>query len=187
MIGATFNCRGVGKKGMITFLSDFISEQDVDFLELQEAIKKDYSPAFFMKINPHGSFASKWISSIDRSCGILGGFRLSRFSISDTSVGKFFIKVTLMDLKLNLRWCLVIVCGAAQICDKEYFLTGLSMICNDRRLPLLVGGDFNIHIFSSGKNERLRCNRWSDMFNSIINTYALRKNKLIWWLINLVK
>jgi hypothetical protein len=52
MIGATLNCRGVGKKDMSRVLSDFISEQDVDFLGLQETIKKDYSPAFFRTIDP---------------------------------------------------------------------------------------------------------------------------------------
>jgi hypothetical protein len=123
MIGVSLNCRGVGKKGMSSFLSDFIREQDVDFLGLHETIKKNYSPAFFRTIDPQGQFDWKWISSIGRSGGILGGFRLSRFSIIDTVVGKFFIKVTLHDLKLCLNWVFVIVYGAAQLNDKEDFLT----------------------------------------------------------------
>jgi hypothetical protein len=49
------------------------------------------------------------------------------------------------------------------------------MVCNDQRLPLLIGGDFNILRFSSEKNKGMRNNRWSDMFNAIINTYALRE------------
>jgi hypothetical protein len=107
----------------------------------------------------------KWISSIGRSGGILGGFRLSRFSICDTIVGKFFIKVTLMDLKLCLKWCLVIVYGAAQACDKEDILIELGMVCRDQSIPLLVGGDFNLLRFSSKKNKKMRGKRWSDMFN----------------------
>jgi hypothetical protein len=46
MIEATLNCRGVGKKGMSVFLSDLLREQDVDFIGLQETIKKYYSPSF---------------------------------------------------------------------------------------------------------------------------------------------
>jgi hypothetical protein len=46
MIGASLNCRGVGKKGMSVFLSDLLREQDVDFIGLQETIKKYYSPSF---------------------------------------------------------------------------------------------------------------------------------------------
>jgi exonuclease III len=175
MIGATLNCRGVGKKGMSCFLADFIKEQDVDFIGLQETIKKDFSPAFFRTIDPQGLFDWKWIGSIGRSGGILGGFRLSRFSITDTVVGKFFIKVSLLDLKLNLKWCLVIVYGAAQVCDKDDFLTELGMFYSDQRFPLLIGGDFNIIRFSYEKNKGMRNNRWSDMFNAIINTYALRE------------
>jgi hypothetical protein len=156
-------------------LSDFIKYQDVDFLGLQETIKKDFSPAFFRTIEPHGLFAWKWISSIGRSGGILGGFRLSGFSLTDTMVGRFFLEVTLMDLKLSLNWCLVIVYGDVQLCDKEDFLIELGMVCSDLRLPLLIGGDFNILRFSSEKNKIMRSNRWTYMFNSIINTYALRE------------
>jgi hypothetical protein len=67
------------------------------------------------------------------------------------------------------------VYGAAQLCDKDDFLTELGMVCSDQRLPLLIGGDFNILRFSSEKNKRMRCNRWTNMLNSIIITYALRE------------
>jgi hypothetical protein len=49
MIGASVNCRGVGKKGMSVFLQDLIKNQGLDLVALQEIIKKDYSPAFFQK------------------------------------------------------------------------------------------------------------------------------------------
>jgi hypothetical protein len=49
MIGASVNCRGVGKKVMRVFLQDLIKNQGMDFVALQETIKKDYSPAFFQK------------------------------------------------------------------------------------------------------------------------------------------
>jgi hypothetical protein len=57
----------VGKKGMGIFLADLIKDQQLDFIRLQETIKKDYSPAFFRKIDSHGNFAWKWINSIGRS------------------------------------------------------------------------------------------------------------------------
>jgi hypothetical protein len=69
----------------------------------------------------------------------------------------------------------VIVYGDVQLCDKEDFLIELGMVCSDLRLPLLIGGDFNILRFSSEKNTIMRSNRWTYMFNSIINTYALRE------------
>jgi hypothetical protein len=123
----------------------------IDFVGLQETIKKDYSPSFFRRFDPHGLFDWRWLPAVGRSGGILGGFRLSRFDIQNTSMGKFHIKVTLLDLKLQLKWNLVIVYGAAQLEDKEEFLTELGTVCNEQSLPLLVGGDFNIIRFSSEK------------------------------------
>jgi hypothetical protein len=79
------------------------------------------------------------VASVGRAGGILGGFRYSRFDVCETVINRFFIKVTLMDMKIQKKWCLVIVYGAAQEEDKEDFLTELGNICRDQRLPLLVG------------------------------------------------
>jgi hypothetical protein len=55
MIGASMNCTGVGKKGMSVFLTDFIREQQLDFIGLQETIKKTilkiYSGRLILRIN----------------------------------------------------------------------------------------------------------------------------------------
>jgi hypothetical protein len=56
-----------------------------------------------------------------------------------------------MDLKLQLKWNLVIVYGQAQLEDKEEFLAELGNVCSDQEFPLLIGGDFNIIRFSSEK------------------------------------
>jgi hypothetical protein len=151
MIGATLNCRGVGKRGMSVFLSDLLREQEIDFVGLQETIKKDYSTSFFRRFDPYSLFEWRWLPSVGRSGGILGGFRSSRFDVCDTTMGKFHIKVNLLDLKLQLKWNLVIVYGAAQLEDKEDFLAELGNVCSDQSLPLLVGGDFKIIRFSSEK------------------------------------
>jgi hypothetical protein len=40
---------------------------------------------------------------------------------------------------------------------------------------MLIGGNFNILIFSSEKNKNIRRSKWSSLFNAIINTYELRE------------
>jgi exonuclease III len=112
---------------------------------------------------------------VGRSGGILGGFRNSRFDILDTVLGRFYIRVTLQDLKIQRKWKLVLVYGAAQEADKEEFLRELGDICCNQRLPMLIGGDFNILRFPSDKNKTMRKNKWTDLFNAIINTYELRE------------
>jgi hypothetical protein len=175
MIGASLNCRGVGKKGMSTFLQEFIREQSLDFIGLHETIKKDYSQALFRRIDPLNQFCWKWSASIGRSGGILGGFRFSRFTVCSAVTSRFFIKVTLMDLKIQQKWCLVIVYGAAQDDEKDDFLTDLGDICSDQSLPLLIGGDFNLLRGANEKNKALKPSRWNDMFNYIINTCEMRE------------
>jgi hypothetical protein len=93
MIGASMNCRGVGKKGMRIFLSDLIKEKQLDFIALQETIKKDYSTTSFRRIDHVNQFSWKWIPSMGRSGGILGGFKVSRFDILDTVLGRNLVLV----------------------------------------------------------------------------------------------
>ena len=56
MIGLLWNCRGAGKKGMSICLTDIIYANDVDFIGLQETMKKSYNPSYFRKLDPEGKF-----------------------------------------------------------------------------------------------------------------------------------
>lgn len=67
------------------------------------------------------------------------------------------------------------VYGAAQIEHKEEFLTELSQVCQDSSYPILVGGDFNIIRRETEKNKEDGYNRWSFLFNAIIEQAGLRE------------
>jgi hypothetical protein len=54
------------------------------------------------------------------------------------------VKFRLRDRKSDFKWVLVAVYGAAQPEFKESFLTELVQSCSDEKLPLCIGGDFNI-------------------------------------------
>jgi hypothetical protein len=64
MIGDSLNCRGVCKKDMSAFLQDLIKNQMLDFVALQETVKKYYSHSFFKRINPFDQFRWKWSPSV---------------------------------------------------------------------------------------------------------------------------
>src|SRR3954468_18162458 len=72
-------------------------------------------------------------------------------------------------------WALVAVYGAAQPELKAEFLADLVRICGDERLPILVGGDFNIITRREEKNNDNFDERWSFMFNMIIESLDLRE------------
>jgi hypothetical protein len=51
----------------------------------------------------------------------------------------------------------------------------LGKICCDQSFPLLIGGDFNLIISAADKNKNFIRNKWSGVFNQIINSYELRE------------
>ena len=75
MRGLIWNCRGVGKKGMATCLSDMISDHSLDFIGLQETMKEHFTPKCIRRIDPFGLFHWEWIPSVGKSGGILSGVR----------------------------------------------------------------------------------------------------------------
>jgi hypothetical protein len=61
------------------------------------------------------------------------------------------IKFLLCNKADDFKWALVVVYGPAQYELKESFLAELVNMCSHERLPLLVGGDYNILRNSSEK------------------------------------
>jgi hypothetical protein len=75
----------------------------------------------------------------------------------------------LWDKKLEVKWNILNVYGAAQTKHKEAFLTELASFCSKIKEPYIVGGDFNIVRFSSKKNKNFNPNRLSSIFNTSIS------------------
>jgi hypothetical protein len=63
MIGIIWNCSGVAKKGMGIGIKDLLLEHKVDFVGLQETMKKKYTKKFFRTIDPSRSYAWLWLPS----------------------------------------------------------------------------------------------------------------------------
>jgi hypothetical protein len=61
---------------------------------------------------------------------------------------------------------------------KEVFLIELVHAMNANSFPYVVGGDFNIIIKNSESNKPRRLNKWSTLFNAIINIKELKKLEL---------
>lgn len=174
MIGLIWNCRGVTKKGLAPFLKELIWDHNADFISLQETIRKSYSDKFFRSIDPNKNFAWHWIPATGRSGGILCGIKLENFDVVSFEAGNFAIMAKVVDRKTQQNMTLISVYGPAHDDKKDQFLTELSRLCTSNPHPLLIGGDFNILRFSSEKNKAFRGNKFSDLFNMLINTFGLR-------------
>jgi exonuclease III len=79
------------------------------------------------------------------------------------------------DKRLEKKMCVLNVYGSAEEDKKEDFLREMASYCAKCKDPYVVGGDFNILRFPHEKNKVFVPNRFSDMFNSVINAYDLRE------------
>jgi exonuclease III len=175
MIGIIWNCRGVAKKGLSTFIKELIWDHKVDFIGLQETMKQSYTDKFFRKIDNNSDFSWVWIPSNGKSGGMLSGIRKDRFEIENCETGEFMIIANIFDKMCKKHWSLGNVYGPAQDDLKEKFLAELSRMCFKAKHPLLLGGDFNILRSSADKNKTFVENNFSSVFNLVINSYELRE------------
>jgi hypothetical protein len=65
---------------------------------------------------------------------------------------------------------LVAVYSAAQDRHKPSFLIKLVRVCENKTLPLMVGGEFNIIRRQEEKNNKKNYARWPFIFNAIIES-----------------
>ena len=141
MIGIFWNCRGAGKKGMSTCLTDLINANEVDFIGLQETMKSSYTPSFFRKLDPHQRFMWDWNRSRGKSGGILLGVNRDKFDIIEVKHGRYTLQVNLFDKSKSCSWALLVVYGAAQDENKPEFIAEMSSMCHKISVPYIVGGD----------------------------------------------
>jgi hypothetical protein len=86
------------------------------------------------------------------------------------------LKHYLWDKNLEFKWTLMNVYGAAQDENKERFLADLASMCANNKEALLMRGvgDFNILRFSSRKSKIFHPNRFSNLFNVVIQMFELK-------------
>jgi hypothetical protein len=165
----------VGKKGFAFHLRDLIKDYNLDFIGLQETMKKNIDASVWRKFDVDGAYIWLWSPSVGRSGGILCGIKSSRFNVLNLSVGRYFVKAKVHDKQVQRDYWLITVYGAAQIADKDTFLLDLSNICDNLDIPALIGGDFNILRFADEKNKGNGTSRFSDSFNDVIDLHNLRE------------
>ena len=80
-------------------IKDLLSEYEVDFVGLQETMKKSYSDKFFRKIDPMKKFIWHWLASDGKSGGILCGININKFDVDNVVEGQFSLVMTAIDKK----------------------------------------------------------------------------------------
>ena len=173
MRGLIWNCRGIKKSGVSTFLNNLIFEHKFHFIGLQETQQADIDDKTIRLIDPAGNYLWKWIPSKGKSGGILSGINTDIYDVGSFHEGKYILQLNIFDRERKLKWNFLNVYGAPQEENKIEFLTELASFCSKNKDPYLVGGDFNILRFTSEKNKGGGIHRHSGVFNSIIAAQEL--------------
>jgi exonuclease III len=173
MIGVIWNCQGLVKAGKFEFLQELITKYKVDFIGLQETKKNFFEQSWFEAVNPQKNFT--WISSPPkgRSGGLLVGFNTDIFDVISQDTSEFMISCLIHHKYKNISWNFINVYGAAQIENKDRFLSEFSSICSKSKGPTIFGGDFNVIRTNEEKNKPGILSKWSNLFNSIIEMHGL--------------
>ena len=132
-----WNCGGLRKKGVSTFLKNLIFQYQFDFIGLQETMVVDCDNSLFRKFDSLQQYLWEWIPSRGKSRGILVGIKTSRFDVGSFKKGDYILQMNLWDKEIRMKWNLMIVYGAAQEEHKIDFLTELSRFCDASSEPYL--------------------------------------------------
>jgi exonuclease III len=144
MIGAFWNIRGLNKTGRLECLKDFISNNSLDFIGIQETKKESFHQSFFGCLGGH--FDRNFLPASGTARGVLVGFRTSKFNILSSNIRQFCVSALISNFSNNFSWRLITVYGSAYDEHKQEFLEELHSIMGDWDGPTLLGGDFNLII-----------------------------------------
>jgi len=160
------------------FLDDASREHKLDFIALLETGRYNFTSQFLQTISSGLEYDWHCLPPRGRSGGILLGVNRETLEVGNVILGDFAVKFQVKSRADGFRWALVAVYGAAQPELKSAFLADMVRICGDERLPILVGGDFNMIRRREEKNNDNFDARWSFMFNAIIESLDLKEIEL---------
>lgn len=111
--GLVWNCRGLKKRGVSTYLKDLILEHQFHFVGLQETMIANCDDSLLRKFDPSQEFLWMWNPSKGKSGGILVGVRIELYDVGSFKQGEYMLQLNLWDKSNKIKWNLLIVYGAA--------------------------------------------------------------------------
>jgi hypothetical protein len=132
-----------------------------------------FEDSWLNSIGGNINFVWFWSPPNGRSGGLLVGFDADILDVREKELGEFMIRILVVHKENGFIWNFINVYRAAQDDQKQKFLSEFSPFCSKCIHPVLIGGDFNILRKDSDKNKPRGMNKWSSLFNSIIDFHNL--------------
>jgi len=101
--GLFWNCTGLKKKGVSTFLKNLIYENKFYFLGIQETMIAKCNESLLRKFDTNQDNLWMWNSSKGKSGGILVGVLLETFDVGSFKKGEFMLQLNLWDKVLKTK------------------------------------------------------------------------------------
>jgi mannosylglycoprotein endo-beta-mannosidase len=171
MIGAFWNIRGLNKEGRLQCLSDFVKDNSLDFVGLQETKKEHFNESFLLYV--HKDFIWHVLLAKGSAGGILIGFNGRKFEILACMNGDFCASVMIKNCYDKFVWRLIVIYGSPYEEGKLSFIQELDTFLDNWDGPTIIGGDFNLVSSCKKKNNGIVNFKWVDLFTDWINKNGL--------------
>ncbi|KAE8793755.1 hypothetical protein D1007_31590 [Hordeum vulgare] len=168
-----WNIRGFGLSGRRRQLIEYLRQEEIDIVGLQEMIRQDFSMLELKSLSRH-QFTWQWLPTTGHSGGILLGVREDAFWVEDMDRGEFFMSMAITDRQAHLSWEVIIVYGPADHGRSVEFLAELRNKVERCTTPVVVAGDFNLIRWASDKSSPNVDRPRMRLFNDCIADLALR-------------
>jgi exonuclease III len=152
-----------------------IFQYSFHFIGIQETMICDCDDRILRRFDPQQDYLWLCNPAKGRSRGILAGVRKEFYDVGSFQQGDHMLQMNLWDKVNKIKWIFLVVYGAAQDEHKIEFLSELSAFCSTNKDPILIGGDFNIIIYAKERNKEKEVQRYSGMFNTLINFHERQK------------
>lgn len=172
-----WNIRGFGQDGRRRQLIEYMRNERIDIVAIQETMRTEFSLAELEHLSSD-LYAWHWLpssGSTGHSGGILLGVKDATFEIGSMDRGEFFVSMEVFERALNFKWEIIAVYGPADHRRSEAFLDELRRKVAAAQLPMVVGGDFNLIRSEDDKNNNLVNFPRMQMFNDCIADMGLRE------------
>jgi exonuclease III len=171
MIGAFWNIRGLNKDGRLQCLADFVKNNSLDFVGLQETKKKNFNESFLTYV--HKDFNWHMLPAKGTAGGILVGLNDRKFEMLACMNGEFCASITVKNCFDKFVWRLIVVYGSPYEEGKLRFIQELESLLDNWDGPTVMGGDFNLVSKCKEKSNGVVNVKWVDLFKDWINTFGL--------------
>jgi hypothetical protein len=116
-----WNMRGFGKPARRKQIRDYISNEGLDGIKLQETMKRDFTHMELAKISGGGPFKWIWKGSKCHSWGILMGVKEDSHEIKDSNIGDHYISMVLRNMITHFMWEHKVICNSSKLTSVAVF------------------------------------------------------------------